>query len=151
MDGVDAATKAALALGAFGSLLGLLNFAVKAVEVWRDKPTLSLDISVRSNILDIRLVNAGRRPVTIDQIGLRYTSGEEVCSLKDLPAELGEGQVLTRSMRFVMPDGEAPPSGSPSHYFARPATGRPVDKPLPKEAVDLVSGRVLRETEIFLV
>jgi len=83
MEGVDAATKAALALGAFGSLLGLLNFGLKGIEVWRDRSNVRLSIHTGSGAfvaagkqtLDlaghvyIRVTNRGRRPVKITSAG----------------------------------------------------------------------------------
>lgn len=84
MDGIDAATKAALALGAFGSLLGLLNLGLKAIEVWRDRSSVRLGIHTGSGpfipagtvTIDparhvyITVTNEGRRPVKITSAGL---------------------------------------------------------------------------------
>ena len=97
MDGADAATKAALALGAFGSLLGLLNLGLKAIEVWRDRAHLELGMRPGSgpiigwgrHTVDpdenvyITITNRGRRPVRVTSAGLLHKDRTSLALMQD--------------------------------------------------------------------
>src|SRR3990170_7092794 len=86
MESIDTGTKVALALGAFGSLVGLLNFVLKAVEVWRDRSNIRLGITtgagpivgygqhtvdLQQNVY-ITVANRGRRPLHVTSAGLLH-------------------------------------------------------------------------------
>jgi len=154
MDGVDAGTKAALALGAFGSLVGLLNLGLKAIEVWRDRATIKIRFSEghmmylgappitapphrpEDPLAFLHVWNTGRRPTTLSGAGITFKDGspwEFVGDRENLPRRLDEGNHVTLWMRQESLNKQIWEHGMPKYFWAQDATGKKHKSRIPQE------------------
>ena len=121
----------------YAAVIATINAAWSIYSIWRDKPKLALKANLGFPLgpsrhgpicLYIEVVNEGRRPITVEGIGLKLNNGQLVSYIPregELPKRLQEGESCKVRLELEETRNEiAKIYANPSHIWARDNTGR---------------------------
>jgi len=130
----------------YAAVIATITAAWSIYSILRDKPKLALKAKLGFPLgpsrhgpicLYIEVVNEGRRPITVEGIGLKLNNGQLVSHIPregELPKELQEGKSFRIRMELEKIRKEiAKTSANATHVYARDSTGKMYFKKLDKK------------------
>ena len=130
----------------YAAVIATINAVWSIYSILRDKPKLALkaNLGFRGGpsgygpiCLYIEVVNKGRRPITVEGIGLKLNNGQLASYFPyegKLPKELQEGKSFRIGMELEKIRKEiAKTSANATHVYARDSTGKMYFKKLDKK------------------
>jgi hypothetical protein len=136
-------------LAVYGAVIGTTAAAGALWNIyhgwWRDRARLQLTCWCDGNKVYLKAVNVGRRPITLEELGICFRGREEPVTCRFLGVELQEGKAFTRLLEILPPDGPLKARGSPCHVFATDSAGKRARRQLSGKVIECVKGQALEE------
>jgi hypothetical protein len=137
----------------WGAVTGTIGTVLAASNWLRDQAHLKLSTSLQAGLLHVKVLNDGRRPITIEEVGIEYSSGESYSARRGLPVEVAEKQAHEATFRFRLPmtPGDIVPSGNKVFCFVKDVRGHLKRRAVPDDIVKALAGKYIDEVPMTII